>query len=59
MILKTVEIRINEFKIKKSKLIGMNAFQSANPEDNNWQKETLFLGMETFRYEKILDNEKD
>jgi len=37
----------------------MNAFQSANPEDNNWQKETLFLGMETFRYEKILDNEKD
>ena len=58
MILKTVEIRINEFKIKKSKLIGMNAFQSANSEDNNWQKETLFLGMETFRYEKILDNEK-
>ena len=58
MILKTVEIRINEFKIKKCKLIGMNAFQSANTEDNNWEKETLFLGMETFRYEKILDNEK-
>ena len=58
MILKTVEIRINEFKIKKSKLIGMNTFQSANTEDNNWKKETLFLGMETFRYEKILDNEK-
>ena len=58
MILKTVEIRINEFKVKKCKLIGMNAFQSANTEDNNWEKETLFLGMETFRYEKILDNEK-
>jgi hypothetical protein len=53
MVNKTVKIRTENFEKKAIKLIGLNVFKNSNPADNEWIMEPTFLGMETFRYEKI------
>ena len=53
MVKKTVKIRTDNFTKKETKIIGINVYQNSNPEKNEWIKEQTFLGMETFRYEKL------
>ena len=53
MVNKIVKIRTENFEKKDIKLIGLNVFKNSNPADNEWIKEQTFLGMESFRYEKI------
>ncbi len=53
MVKKTVKIRTDNFTKKETKIIGMNVYQNSNPAKNDWIKEQTFLGMETFRYEKL------
>ena len=53
MVKKTVKIRTDNFTKKETKIIGMNIYQNSNPANNEWIKEQTFLGMESFRYEKI------
>ena len=53
MVNKIVKIRTENFEKKAIKLIGLNVFKNSNPADNEWIKEQTFLGMESFRYEKI------
>jgi methylmalonyl-CoA mutase N-terminal domain/subunit len=53
MVNKTVKIRTENFEKKAIKLIGLNVFKNSKPADNEWIIEPKFLGMESFRYEKI------
>jgi methylmalonyl-CoA mutase N-terminal domain/subunit len=53
MVKKTVKIRTDNFTKKETKIIGINVYQNSNPAKNDWIKEQTFLGMETFRYEKL------
>ena len=53
MVRKTTKQRCEEFIEKERKIIGMNVFQDLDLNANTWKEEKTFLGLETFRYDKI------
>lgn len=53
MVRKTTKQRCEEFIEKERKMIGMNVFQDLDPNAKKWKEEKTFLGLKTFRYDKI------
>jgi hypothetical protein len=53
MVRETTKLRHEEFIEKERKMIGMNVFQDLDPNAKEWKEEKTFLGLNTFRYDKI------
>ena len=53
MVRETTKLRCEEFIKKERKMIGMNVFQDLDPNAKEWKEEKTYLGLNTFRYDKI------